>query len=183
MLLLEGPHGWKYGGMRSRLEAEYGTTVNSKFKMASALHTLVCSLALSQRSNTSDISLVGWTKWWPAFRLSHVSILWSEFIALSLGKTLTRTTPFSSHKTLTTIFPGDGALLTSYSVLPTVKQYNDIHSSFTIHSEQMFINASQLLTFRKQKFYQCSLFQLCVNSAILESTMLLPSVKWNSCED
>jgi hypothetical protein len=36
----------------------------------------------------------------------------------------------------------------------------EIHSSFTIYSEQTFLNASQLLTIIHQKLYHCSLLQL-----------------------
>ena len=38
-----------------------------------------------------------------------------------------------------------------------------IHTSLTMHFQQMFMNASQLLTFSSQKCYRCSVFQLHPN--------------------
>lgn len=74
------------------------------------MHTLVSSLLLSWRRNLSDIYLVVWTSG-QGFRFLRVLIQWSEFIVVLQGKKFTRTTPLSSQKITTLIFPADGTLL------------------------------------------------------------------------
>jgi len=84
--------------------------------MVSVVHTLVCDLAFSWRSNISDIILVTQAQQRSAFRLFRVSLQWSEFTAVSLSKKLTKTTSFSSQITVTMIIPTNSTPLNFFSL-------------------------------------------------------------------
>jgi hypothetical protein len=66
-----------------------------------------------------------------------------------------------------------------WSVLPII-EYTNIQSTFTILLEQTFVNASRLLTFSHQTSVTAHCFHHTSISAILESTVVLPSVEQNS---
>lgn len=52
-----------------------------------------------------------------------------------------------------------------------------IYCRFTIHSEQMCVNTSRFLTFGRQDSFTVRCFKCTVIFAILESTVVLPSVE------
>jgi len=91
-------------------------SVHPNSVMVSVVHTLVYDLALSWRSNISDIILVTQAQQRSAFRLFRVSLQWSEFTAVSLSKKLTKITSFSSQITVTMIIPTNSAPLNFFSL-------------------------------------------------------------------
>jgi len=69
----------------------------------------------------------------------------------------------------------------SFNLLCPFLSTTYIYYRFTIHPEQMSVNTSRYLTFGRQDSFTVRCFKCTVISAILESTVVLPSVKWNSC--
>ena len=56
-----------------------------------------------------------------------------------------------------------------------------IYYRFTIQPEQISVNTSWYLTFGRQDSFTVRYFKCTVISAILESTVVLPSIEWNNC--
>ena len=83
--------------------------------MASVVHTPVCGLALSYRSNNSYIFLVGRTQWRWAFRFISLSAYWSEFTSVLVGVMFI--TSFSSQETVTTMFQHSGEFLLPWDAI------------------------------------------------------------------